>query len=83
MRSARVQKGESIDSFLSKVQEVQDQWAVIGLVPQPIEMVRLALSSVLEEWQVFVQSILGRERLSDWEGMWGRPSAGRDEARLS
>ena len=33
-------------------------------------MVRLALHPVLEKWQVFVQSILGRERLSDWEGMW-------------
>ena len=32
-------------------------------------MVRLALNSVSEEWQVFVQSILGRERLSDLGGM--------------
>lgn len=31
---------------------------------------RLALNSISEEWQVFVQSILGREKLSDWEGMW-------------
>jgi len=33
-------------------------------------MVRMALNSVLEEWQVFVQSILSRERLPNWEGMW-------------
>ena len=44
--------------------------AVVGPTPQPIEMVRLVLNSVSEEWQVFVESILGREKLPDWEGMW-------------
>jgi len=33
-------------------------------------MVRLALNSVSEECQEFVQSSLGRERLPNWEGMW-------------
>ena len=33
-------------------------------------MVKLALNLVSEAWQVFVQSILGRERFLDWEGMW-------------
>ena len=33
-------------------------------------MVRLALNSVSEEWQVFVQSILGRATLPNWHEMW-------------
>ena len=33
-------------------------------------MVRLALNNISKEWQVFVHSILGRERLLDWEVMW-------------
>ena len=33
-------------------------------------MVRLALNSISEEWQVFVQSILGRAILPYWDGMW-------------
>jgi len=33
-------------------------------------MVRLALNSLSEEWQVFVQSILGKATLPDWDGMW-------------
>lgn len=70
MRSARIQKGERIDPFLSKLQEVRDQLAPVGSSPQPIEMVRLALKSISEEWKVFVPSILGREKLSDWERMW-------------
>ena len=69
MRSSRMQKGEHIDLFLTKLQEILDSLAVVGSTPQPTEMVRPTLNSVLEEWQVFVQSILGIERLLNWEGM--------------
>ena len=30
----------------------------------------MALTSVSEEWQVFVQSILGRDTLPMWDRMW-------------
>jgi len=33
-------------------------------------MVRIAPNGVSNEWQVFIQSILGRERLPSWEEMW-------------
>ena len=33
-------------------------------------MVRLALSLVSKEWQVFFQSILGRGTLLPWDEMW-------------
>ena len=33
-------------------------------------MVRIALNAVSEDCEVFVQSILGRETLLDWEEMW-------------
>lgn len=70
MRSMQMQKGEHIDSFLTMLQEIRDLLAAVGSTPQPAEMVKLTLNSVSEEWQVFVQSILGIERLPDWEGMW-------------
>ena len=70
MKSTQMQKGECIDLFLTKLQEIRDLLEAVGSTPQPTEMVRLALNSFSEEWQVFVQSILGREILPDWEGMW-------------
>lgn len=70
MQSIRMQKGEHIDPFLAKLQKTRDQLAAVGSMPQATEMVRLALNSVSDEWQVFVQSILGKERLLDWEQMW-------------
>lgn len=33
-------------------------------------MVRTALNAVTEDWETFVQSILGRASLPSWEEMW-------------
>ena len=63
LRSAKMQKGEHIDLFLTKLQETRDELATVGSTPQGSEMVRLALNPVSEEWQVFVRSILGRATL--------------------
>jgi len=54
MRSMQVQKGERIDLFPTKLQEIRDSSVAMGSTPQPTKMVRLAWNYVLEEWQVFV-----------------------------
>ena len=33
-------------------------------------MVRTTLNAVTEDWETFVQSILGREDLPNWDNMW-------------
>ena len=69
MRNTRMKKGERFDS-LSHIQDNRDQLLAIGFAPRDSELVRLTLNSVSEDYQVFVQSILGREKLSGWEVMW-------------
>lgn len=59
LRCTRMQKGDKIDPFLKRIQEVQDRLTSVGSRPQPTEFVRLALNSTSEDWQVFAQSILG------------------------
>ena len=44
-------------------------------------MVRIALNAVFEEWDTFVQSILGRATLPSWEEMWA--ALRREELRRS
>lgn len=63
-------KGESIDCFLTRFHEVWDQLSVVGEAPQPTELVRLALSSVLDDSHMFLQSILGRDTFPKWDRMW-------------
>ena len=42
----------------------------IGATPDQELMVRTALNVVSEDWEVFVQSILGRGTLPPWDEMW-------------
>ena len=63
-------KGEEIDPFLLRLQGIHDQLTSMGSTPGPKFMVRTALNAVSKEWETFVQSILGRENLPDWEELW-------------
>ena len=65
-----MEKGEQVSSYLQPLQDTRDQLAAVGSTPQSTAMVRTTLIGVSDEWQVFVQSILGRERLPSWEEMW-------------
>jgi len=53
-----------------KLKETHDELSVVGHTPQGLELVRLALNSISDEWQVFVQIILGRGALPNWDEMW-------------
>ena len=70
MCNTRMKKGERFDSFLSHIQVTRDQLSAVGVAPRDSKLVRLTLNSVSEDYQVFVHSILGRERLPGWEAMW-------------
>ena len=52
------------------MQEIRDQLTSIGATPDQEFMVRTALNAVSEDWETFVQNILGRADLPGWEEMW-------------
>lgn len=70
LRFAQMQKGERVDTFLAKLKETRDESSTTEHTPQDSKLVRLALNFVSNEWQVFVQSILGRAALPNWDNMW-------------
>jgi len=70
LQSYQMQKGKQIDPFLDRLKEIRDQSTSIGATPDQELMVRTALNAVSEDWEVFVQSILGRATLPYWEETW-------------
>lgn len=38
LRSIKMIKGEGIDSFLTRIQEVRDELAIVGEAPPPTEL---------------------------------------------
>lgn len=70
MRLFQMQKGEEIDPFLFRLHTIQDQLIAMGITPDEGILVSTALNAVTNEWETFVQSILGREALPSWANMW-------------
>ena len=70
LRSYQMQKGEEIDLFLLKLQGIRGQLTSVGSTSDPDFMVRTGLNAVSEDWETFVQSILGTTTLPSWEEMW-------------
>ena len=62
-----MQKGEQIDPFLDRLKEIRDQLTSIGATLDQELKVRTALNLVSEDWEVFVQRIVGRATIPDWE----------------
>ena len=62
--------GEEIDPFLFRLQTIRDQLIAMGATSDDGLMVRIALNVVTNEWETFVQSILGKAALPSWVDMW-------------
>lgn len=60
LQSYQMQKGEQIDLYLSRLEDIRDQLTSRGATPDQEFMVRTALNAISEDWDTFVQSILGR-----------------------
>ena len=63
-------QGRRHEHFLFRLQSIKDQLTATGAKVEDDVMVRTALNAVTDEWETFVQSILGRADLLDWGSLW-------------
>ena len=70
IKSIRMGKGESVTSYLTQIKQVKDELAAVGEKMEDADIVRTALNGVSKGWLMFVQAIVGRERLPDWDRLW-------------
>ena len=63
MRLFMMAKGEEIEPFLFRLQAIRDQLTAMGVKVEDDVMVRTALKVITEDWENFVQSILGKADL--------------------
>jgi hypothetical protein len=75
-------KGESVATYLTRVAQVKDELVVVGeVIPDSelvvvgevildSELVWISLKGFTKEWEVFVKSVVGREKLLDWSRLW-------------
>ena len=70
LRLFQMHKGEEIDPFLIRLKAIRDQLAAMGGTLDEGLLVSTALHVVSKEWENFVQGILGKATLPNWEDIW-------------
>jgi hypothetical protein len=70
LHGARMVKGESVATYLTRVSQVKDELAVVGEFIPDSELVRIALKGFTKEWEVFFKCMVGREKLPNWSRLW-------------
>ena len=54
LRKIKMQKGESVTAYLTKIQEVRDELAIVREQPMDTELVCVALNGFTKDWHTFV-----------------------------
>lgn len=70
IKNIRMGKGESVTSYLTQTKQVRDELAAVGEKMEDADIVRTALNGVSKRCLMFVQAIVGRERLPHWDRLW-------------
>ena len=63
-------KIDSATKYLTKITSVRDELAAVGEIIAPTELVRIALNNLPKTWENFVDGIVARENLPNWERLW-------------
>jgi hypothetical protein len=70
LHSIKMNKGESVVPYLTRLEQVKDELATMGEVISYENLVRMALKGFTKDWEVFLKCIVGREKLPDWRKLW-------------
>ena len=59
LKNTRMNQGEDVTSYLTRLRLVKDELAAIGDSPSDDELVQIALNGFTKQWGVFVQVVSG------------------------
>jgi hypothetical protein len=63
-------KAENVVTYLTRLTQVSDDLGVVGEAIVDSELVRTTLNGVSKQWVVFVEVIVARENIPNWERLW-------------
>ena len=58
LKSIRMNKGENMTTYLTRITQVRDELGAIGEVIESAELVRTTLNGVAKPWAVFVELVV-------------------------
>lgn len=63
-------KTNSTRMYLTKITSVKYEFAAVGEIIVPTKLVRISLNCLPKTWENFVDGIVARENLLNWERLW-------------
>jgi hypothetical protein len=70
LKNTRMQKGESIEEYFSKISEFKQQLEVIGDTIDKDELIMTTLNGLTIPWDAFIQMICARKEKLKFDGLW-------------
>jgi hypothetical protein len=70
LKNTRMQRGESIQEYFSKISEFNEQLEAIGDTIDEDELVTMALNGLTRPWDAFIQTICARKEKIKFDSLW-------------
>jgi hypothetical protein len=70
LQNLKMMKVDTIATFFMKILEIKDQLGVIGETVTDRELVMITLNALPRHWKPFIQSIIGRAYLAQFDHLW-------------
>jgi hypothetical protein len=70
LQSTKMTKGDTVATFFMKISEIKYHLGAIGEIMSDIEIVLSTLNNLPKHWELFLQSINGREKLPTFDHLW-------------
>ena len=77
LRSLKMEKDESVNSFFTKISHLKDQLLAIGVSVDDDDLVQTVFDGLTSAWEAFLVVVNGREIQPNFERLWHRLFAGR------
>jgi hypothetical protein len=70
LKSIKMTKAENVVTYFTRLTQVRDELGDVGEAIVDSELVRTTLNGVSKQWVVFLEGIVAREKLLNWERLW-------------
>jgi hypothetical protein len=70
LKNTRMQKGESIQEYFSRISQFKEQLEAIRDIIDKDELIMTTLNGLTRPWDAFIQTICARTKKLKFDGLW-------------
>jgi hypothetical protein len=70
LKNTRMQKGESIQEYFSRISQFKEQLEAIGDTIDEDELIMMALNGLTRPWDAFIQTMCARTKKLKFDNLW-------------